>query len=170
MAFWGFSRATYVSSTLRILCIRFRKPPCYTNTTNDSCSLLRFYGWRYRLRSYVLRVKAECTTIVLSANELLVFPSRQRYFVFLRCVFIRGTPQLPLFGFLFSLARNIYCRVYPVKPHGETASVPQTFRSTHSSPYRGDNLLRKVFKSAVYCSTIYHSSLTSRKVTYLYLP
>ena len=39
------------------------------------------YGWRYRLRSYVLRVKAECTTIVLSANELLVFPSRQRYAV-----------------------------------------------------------------------------------------
>lgn len=115
-------------------------------------------------------IKIRCLTAWLNPNVLLVFPSRQRYFVFLRCVFVRGTPQLPLFGFLFSLARNIYCRVYPVKPHGETASVPQTFRSTRSSPYRGDYLLRKVFKSAVYCSTIYHSSLTSRKVTYLYLP
>lgn len=28
----------------------------------------KLYGWRYRLRPYVLRVKAECTTIVLSAN------------------------------------------------------------------------------------------------------
>lgn len=77
----GFSRTTYVSSTLRILCINFRKPPYLSNTTNDSCSLLCFYGWRYRLRSYVLRVKAECTTIVLSAKELPVFPSRQRYAV-----------------------------------------------------------------------------------------
>ena len=141
----GFSRTTYVSSTLRILCINFRKPPYLSNTTNDSCSLLCFYGWRYRLRSYVLRVKAECTTIVLSAKELPVFPSRQRYFVFLRCVFVRGTPQLPLFGFLFSLARQVCCRVSPVKPHGETVSVPQTLRNTRSSPYRGDNLLRKVF-------------------------
>lgn len=31
----------------------------------------KLYGWRYRLRSYVLRVKAECTAIVLSANERL---------------------------------------------------------------------------------------------------
>ena len=44
----------------------------------------KFYGWRYRLRSYVLRVKAECTTIVLSANGCArlseppaVFPCRQ---------------------------------------------------------------------------------------------
>lgn len=28
----------------------------------------KFCGWGYRLRSYVLRVKAECTTIVLSPN------------------------------------------------------------------------------------------------------
>lgn len=94
-------------------------------------------------------IKIRCLTAWLNPNVLLVFPSRQRYFVFLRCVFVRGTPQLPLFGFLFSLARLVCCRVCLVKPHGEAASVPKTLRNTRSSPYRGGNLLRKVFKSAV---------------------
>lgn len=85
------------------------------------------------------------------------------------CVFVRGTPQLPLSGFLFSLARQVCCRAYPVKPHGEAASVPQTLRNTRSSPYRGDNLLRKVFKSAVHRAPFTTASL-SRKVTYLYSP
>ena len=84
MALWGFSRATYVSSTLRILCIRFRKQPYYTNTTNDSCSLLHFLAGVKRFALLNVGIKIRCLTAWLNPNVLLVFPSSQRYAV---CLF-----------------------------------------------------------------------------------
>ena len=124
------------------------------------------YGWRYRLRSYVLRVKAECTTIVLSANELLVFPSRQRYAV---C--------------LFEVHRNSLFRAscFRWRDKSVAASVlsNRTGKPLPCHKLSAIHVHRRIVATTScgkYLSRLFialpfnHSSLTSRKVTYLYLP